>query len=117
MTHGSDGGGGAFTPVAGWSAVPDGAFAGTPLGVPMFVSEDTPLGVVGIGDWSGAIVDDVPPVYAGAVDAGVAAVAGCAAVAGVAVVAGLAAAAGGAVTVSVAVPPLGTGAAAGAGRL
>jgi hypothetical protein len=35
--------------------------------VPWFVSDDTPLGVDGTGDVSfGAIVDDVPPVYAGA---------------------------------------------------
>jgi hypothetical protein len=35
--------------------------------VPWFVSDDTPLGVVGTGEVSfGAIVDDVPPVYAGA---------------------------------------------------
>jgi hypothetical protein len=42
------------------------------------VSDDTPLGVVGIGEVSfGAIVDDVPPVYAGAgASAGAVAVAG-----------------------------------------
>jgi hypothetical protein len=58
--------------------VPDGALAGTPLGVPWFVSDDTPLGVDGIGDVSfGAIVDEVPPVYAGAgASAGAVAVAG-----------------------------------------
>lgn len=66
--------------------MPDGAFAGTPLGVPWFVSDDTPLGVDGTGDVSfGAIVEDVPPVYAGAgAGAGAGAAAGAVAAAGAA---------------------------------
>lgn len=83
MDHGSDGGGGAVTPVAGTSGVPDGTVdagwpvvsgaplgvvdsAGcvAPLGVPAVVSEATPLGVDGMrafGSWTTA--DEVPPVY------------------------------------------------------
>jgi hypothetical protein len=74
--------------------------------VPWFVSDDTPLGVDGTGDVSfGAIVEDVPPVYAGAGAGAVAAGAG-------AVAAGAGA---GAVVAGVAAGVVAAGAAAGAG--